>query len=83
MLLNWRKNDQLTLREIWANLTKPDKTIIVFSIMTAVVFVVYTLVSYLWARTIGGLAFSVSIVALMTTFVFHKINMAAGVYNIG
>ena len=73
----------MTYTEIWDNLTKHDKTIIVFSIITVIVFIVYVLVSYLWAETIGGLAFSLSIVSLMTTFVFYKINMAGETYNTG
>lgn len=39
--------------------------------------------SYLWAENVGGLAFSLSIISLMTTFVFYKINMTGETYNLG
>ena len=39
--------------------------------------------SYLWARSVWGLAFSLSIISLMTTFVFYKVNMSGEQYNVG
>ena len=53
-----------------------------FFLLTLLTLVAYTLVSYLWAESIGGLAFSLSIIALLTTFVYYKINESLR-YNIG
>jgi hypothetical protein len=39
-------------------------------------------VSFLWADNVGGLAFSLSIISLLTTFVYYKINVTHR-YNMG
>jgi hypothetical protein len=62
----------MTFSETWDNLTKYDKNIIFFLICLIFFFVVYSVICGVWAKSISGLAFSLSIIALMSVFTYYK-----------
>jgi hypothetical protein len=62
----------MTLSETWNNLTKYDKNIIIFLLLFFVFSIIYSIISFIWAKSNSGLAFSLSIISLLSVFAYYK-----------
>lgn len=62
----------MTLSETWDNLTKYDKNIIIFLFLFFIFSAIYSIISFIWAKSNSGLAFSLSIISLLSVFSYYK-----------
>ncbi len=71
-LKDWRVIKDMAYKQVWKNLTPEDKVILVFTVIGIIQLAAYSIVAGVWADSISGIAFTVSILSFLTSFVYYK-----------